>query len=599
MILKQFKESVNLTALMIREDIGQLVVGAKGKVFTLSLDNIAKKTSEVSFQGNVESGSGKIPFDPNQRFASLLDGNALYSAGSINFLGTSVLFQRHGLKPIKTEYSQSWLYNPTMVSLNLVEVNKTSLDGEDDYMFLFFTEVAVEEYRTDTRVSRIARVCKSDLGGKLTLIRKWTSFFKARLDCPFGDAGASTYVQDVFLTQNQNNWKDSIFYATFTSSSELSKKSAVCAYKLSHIKEVFSGRFLIESPTGGWIRNTAEEPSPYRGSCINDEMRAQGVSTSLDLPDKTLLFVQKHPLMEGVVKPINGKPLLVTTGKLFTTIVIDQVTSLDGRQHPIMLIGTDSGWLQKAVRFDGEDSRIIEELQLFQTPQPVNFLQLSTKTGQLYSCSNKVAVQINLRDCSRYTSCDDCLLARDPYCGWDQIGGQCASVVGTSKGSMIQSLTDGDITMCPTPVLKPAIIHLTLGAAQFLPCSPKTNLPVSWRFSNSIDFPGPQHTVLRQGLIIRPSISDAGLYTCETTETVKGKVHQKTVIQYLVQIQHSNTKVMNLKVAVIALAAYSSLLTLLLCSYFVTSLKKANKWNNDFSMENRNNQEMSVSYQDQ
>lgn len=46
---------------------------------------------------------------------------------------------------------------------------------------------------------------------------------------------------------------------------------------------------------------------------------------------------------------------------------------------------SDSGWLQKAVRFDGEEGRIIEELQLFQTPQPVNFLQLSTKTVKLKS----------------------------------------------------------------------------------------------------------------------------------------------------------------------------------------------------------------------
>lgn len=40
----------------------------------------------------------------------------------------------------------------------------------------------------------------------------------------------------------------------------------------------------------------------------------------------------------------------------------------------------DSGWLQKAVKFEGEDGRIIEELQLFKESQPVDFLQLSSKT---------------------------------------------------------------------------------------------------------------------------------------------------------------------------------------------------------------------------
>lgn len=49
MNLKQFKESGfgSMSSLMIRDDIGQLVVGARGKVLTLNLDDIANKTSEV------------------------------------------------------------------------------------------------------------------------------------------------------------------------------------------------------------------------------------------------------------------------------------------------------------------------------------------------------------------------------------------------------------------------------------------------------------------------------------------------------------------------------------------------------------------------
>lgn len=62
--------------------------------------------------------------------------------------------------------------------------------------------------------------------------------------------------------------------------------------------------------------------------------------TSLDLSDKTLLFVKNHPLMEGVVTPIAGKPLLVRTGTRFSKIVVDRVTALDGRQRQVMLIGT-------------------------------------------------------------------------------------------------------------------------------------------------------------------------------------------------------------------------------------------------------------------
>lgn len=111
---------------------------------------------------------------------------------------------------------------------------------------------------------------------------------------------------------------------------------------------------------------------------------------------------------------------------------------------------------------------------------------------------------------------------------------------------------------------KPAIVHLTIGIAQFLPCSPETNLLISWRLSDSILPPGPRHTVLSQGLIIRPFYSDAGVYTCETVETVNSKVHRKTVVQYLVQVQDTNAIVRNLRAAVVTLAAFAGFLIFLI-----------------------------------
>uniref|UniRef100_A0A3Q0S5L0 Sema domain-containing protein n=1 Tax=Amphilophus citrinellus TaxID=61819 RepID=A0A3Q0S5L0_AMPCI len=611
--LKQFREPGfdSLSSLMVRDDIGQLVLGTRGKVLALSLDDITKQTSEVrAFSADkdlcqmkgksveecdnfirilhtVEDGKmlvcGTNAFNPmcdylvsNSNSLQVTErvkickvnkcikfrlfplhskGDTLYSAASTNFLGTEMVFQRHGLNPVKTEIKRSWLNDPTMISLSLVQASKNSSKGEDDNVFLFFHENAVEELHGNILVSRIARVCKSDLGGKRTLQQKWTSFLKARLDCPFGDVGSSSLVQDVFLLPDKNDWRDSVFYATFISNSQ----SAVCAYKLSDISQVFSGRFLTEMDTGNWDIYTGEEPSPHPGSCIDDEMRVSGVMSSLNLSDTTLLFMKNHPLMEGVVTPITGKPLLFQPLTQFSKIVVDQVTSLDGQQHQIMLIGTDSGWLQKAVKFEGEDGRVIEELQLFRDAQPVDFLQLSSKTGHLYSGTSNAAVQIDVRDC-RYTSCDDCLLARDPYCGWDQSRHQCASICSSSR---IQSLSDGDIRMCLPSECKCNIhekYRLTKIDPQLLSCSPETNLPISWRFSDNVLYPGPRYIIVSQGLIIRPSYSDAGLYSCETVEAVKGRVHRKTIVQYLVQVQDTHAIIRNLKVALITVAVVAGLL---------------------------------------
>lgn len=662
--LKQFKESGfdSLSSLMVREDIGQLVLGARGKVLTLSLDDISKQTSEnkwavssadkdlcqmkgksaeecdnfirtlhtmedskmlvcgtnafnpvcdymtltngtLSLERKTQTGRGKIPFDPYQRFATFMDGDTLYSAASTNFLGTESVFQRFGLNPVKTELKRSWLNDPTMISIILIEASKNSSKGEDGNVFLFFYENAVEELHGSIPVSRIARVCKSDLGGKRTLQQKWTSFLKARLNCPFGDVGSPSLVQDVFLLSDENDWRNSVFYATFISNSEPScdcSHSAVCAYKLSDISQVFSGRFLTELDTGNWDIYTGEEPSPYPGSCIDDEMRASGLTSSLSLSDTTLLFVKNHPLMEGVVTPMTGKPLLFKPMTHFSNIVVDQVTSLDGQQHLIMFIGTDTGWLQKAVKFEGEGGRIIEELQLFKEPQPVDFLQLSSKTGHLYSGTSNAVVQINVRDCSRYTSCDDCLLARDPYCGWDQIRSQCASVFGASNSSMIQSLSNGDITMCPPSESKkkPVTVYFNVNISQLLPCSPDTNLPIIWYFSHNVLHFGPQFTVLSLGLIIRPSYSDAGLYRCETVEAVKGRVHRKTIAQYLVKVHDTDAIMTNLSAAVCIMAAVVSLVSFSKVVFMVIGYLKSKKGNTRRGNENCNNQMRPFNYKE-
>lgn len=91
---------------------------------------------------------------------------------------------------------------------------------------------------------------------------------------------------------------------------------------------------------------------------------------------------------------------------------------------------------------------IIEEVQLFGEPQPVETLVVSRKQVRgwkwgwgarrgcplrgatlrawpfspqrsLYVGAASGVLQVPLASCARYTSCYDCILARDPYCAWD------------------------------------------------------------------------------------------------------------------------------------------------------------------------------------
>ncbi|KAM4724114.1 LOW QUALITY PROTEIN: semaphorin-4E-like [Anableps anableps] len=531
-----------LSSLMVRDDIGQLFIGARGKVIVLSLDDITKKTGET--QWTVSSSEkalcetkGKSSEDCENyiRVLHTLDDGSILVCGTnafnpacthLMFKGGNIIMETtfedgKGKVPFDPNVGfASLMKDPNMISMNIAELYRLSENKEDDNVFLFFTEKAVEE-RSHVRLSRIARVCKSDLGGLRTLQKKWTSFLKAHLECPFGDAGSQSLVKDVFFLQDEDNVMESIFYATFTTNPEPSStcsQSAICAYKLSDIRKVFMGNFLTESNYESWVTYSGKLHFPYPVSSLTD-----------------LLFLRDHPLMEGVVRPITGRPLLVQSAAQFSRIVVDKVTSLDGQQHNIIFIGNSSGWLQKGVWSDDDGVRIIEELQLFQDSQPILFLQLSSK-GQLYSGARTAAVQLSVRDCSRYASCDDCLIARDPYCG-----------CGPSQRPRRSKLTT---------------VHLTLDVAQFLPCSPDTNLPVSWSFSDNLLQPGP-HILLSQGLIVT-SINDTGLYTCETVEEVRGREHRKAVIRYLVKVYHLDRRNKIREIAISSLVALCVLALMIL-----------------------------------
>lgn len=74
--------------------------------------------------------------------------------------------------------------------------------------------------------------------------------------------------------------------------------------------------------------------------CINNWHRHHGYTSSLELPDNTLNFIKKHPLLEEQVKPLRGRPLLVKKDTNFTHLVADRVPGLDGASYTVLFIGT-------------------------------------------------------------------------------------------------------------------------------------------------------------------------------------------------------------------------------------------------------------------
>ncbi|KAK2907034.1 hypothetical protein Q8A67_006019 [Cirrhinus molitorella] len=592
----------NYSTMLIREDLGLLVLGAREAVYALDINNISIAKSKVlwkvteekqkectskgkhpdidcrnyvrmlhqmndgvmyacgtnafsptcdfitygdgqlKLEGKQEDGRGKCPFDPFQRSSSIMVDQDLYSATSLNFLGSEPVILRTSSSTLRTVFKSSWLNEPNFVYMDMVPESEDSPEGDDDKVYMFFSENAVEyDFYNKLVVSRVARVCKGDMGGQRTLQRKWTSFLKARLDCSVPEPSLPYIIQDVFHVRHKK-WRKSVFYAVFTSqASSTDRSSAVCAYTVTDISEVFSrGKFktevTVEMSDVKWVMYNGELPVPRPGACINNAARSSGIMRSLDLPDKTLQFIRDRPLMDDAVRPITGKPLLLKKGPLLTRLIVDQVTASDGQSYPVMFVGTENGYVQKAVNYDGE-IHIIEEVKLFENAEPIDVLRLHQ--NRLYAGSASGVVQMPVSNCSRYSSCLDCVLARDPYCAWESPAQRCSRVATSpenAESNLIQSLKNGDATRCPTTApVEPKIRTLILGNNIRLLCHPDSNLAqVNWNFAGKpLLYSNRKYTIYNDAILIyNASIADAGLYTCTSVEWAKGRDYIQTLAIY-------------------------------------------------------------------
>lgn len=75
--------------------------------------------------------------------------------------------------------------------------------------------------------------------------------------------------------------------------------------------------------------------------CITNSDRESGYNSSLQLPDATLNFAKKHPLMEDKAL---ARPLLLTKGVNFTRLAVDRVSALDQRAYNMLFIGTGTSY---------------------------------------------------------------------------------------------------------------------------------------------------------------------------------------------------------------------------------------------------------------
>ncbi|XP_027707520.1 semaphorin-4B isoform X2 [Vombatus ursinus] len=452
----------NYTALLLSKDGKTLFVGAREALFALSSSssflpgghyqkllwsadpekkrqcvfkgkdsqNIQNFSLERDGAGNVllEDGKGRCPFDPEYKSTAIMVDGKLYAGTVSNFQGNEpTISQSQGNRlTLKTENSLNWLQDPAFVSSAYIPESLDNPRGDDDKIYFFFSETGKEfDFFENTIVSRIARVCKGDLGGERVLQRRWTSFLKAQLLCSRpSDGFPFNVLQDVFvLSPSPKDWQDSLFYGVFTSQwhQGAAGGSAICVFTMRDVESTFNGLYKeVNRETQQWY-TVMDSPTPRPGACITNSAREKRINSSLQLPDRVLNFLKDHFLMD---RQVRSNPLLLQTRARYQRLSVHRVHGLH-HTYDVLFLGTSDGRLHKTVSAR-QRVHIIEEIRLFPPDHPVQNLLLDPHRGLLYASSYSAVVQVSVANCSLYPSCGECILSRDPYCAWS--GTSCRDV---------------------------------------------------------------------------------------------------------------------------------------------------------------------------
>ncbi|KAJ0069631.1 hypothetical protein NL108_011567, partial [Boleophthalmus pectinirostris] len=285
---------------------------------------------------------------------------------------------------------------PTFIGSSWV---KRENDPDNEKIYVFFREKNSDTNpEAEQWISRVARVCKVDEGGSKRFFQNmWTSFIKARLVCGFPEESLYfSRLQDIYV-QHEDDWNRTRVYAIFTSSWN---STAVCIYTIGMIEEVFENSTFKGS-------NKAI-PTPRPGHCVKN---------SKNLPLATVNMIKDHPEMSDWVHSVHYKAPFYVSSYNYTKITVDQVRGADDSVYNVLLLATGTFWKIHKVLEAGPKPVVVSETRLPNTSTVLSMKLDSAKKKLVVGLPSSI-VTVDLQWCEYGSSCEDCVLAQDPYCAW-------------------------------------------------------------------------------------------------------------------------------------------------------------------------------------
>ncbi|XP_017336826.1 semaphorin-7A [Ictalurus punctatus] len=430
--------------------------------------------TDMPDNGQTISASDISPTITSQHSVSLSADGSLYSALSATEKQLGSIRRTYSSnKLLKTE--NKWLLNPQFAGASVIPATQKY----NEEIYIFFSEInKTADLDEEPYRARIGRICMNDEGGTKTVLPdSWTTFLKARVMCGTGSTPQQyNNIRRAFVLASPH--RTGVMYGLFSNAWDT---TVVCAYSIEDIDQVFA-----KSKLKGYN-------SPVTGN--RHGMCAPKNHTTAQNP-KMLGVIRDHPEIEDIIQPVGEVPLDLPTEDHFTHIVADTVLAVNEEHYSVIYLGTEQGKILKVLHTI-EEAFIISQYSLFHNEGPIINMAIDSQRGHLYIGTAMEVQRLLLADCSRYgDSCRECILSRDPYCGWDMAKKRCLAIpanYNVTTGGILQSLDQSNASVCgDTAALKirstiPKEVQMHKDGPVLLPCPVHSyHATYSWEKDNCI-----------------------------------------------------------------------------------------------------------------
>lgn len=372
------------------------------------------------------SGIAKCPYSPHSNHTSIiLDNGDYYYGGPTDFSSSESLLSKtiEAHHTVKTrQYNPLWLNQPQFVGS--FETN--------DFVYFVLREAAVEYMNCGKIIySRIARVCKNDIGAHNLYGDIWTTFIKARLNCSISGDYPFYFneIQSISYEAEEN-----LMYAVFTTPDNGIGGSAVCAFNLTAINNAFNGPFKYQE---------GMEAAWHASSTSHREHLECKPTTSRHLIETT-----KFQLMDSAVQPLTKDPIHIAEKERYTHITTDVLSTKLHKNVHVLYVATLEGLVKKITILPRTlEACIVEVWETSANARsPVRNMRFVKQTNSVYFTTDEKMFRIPVDQCKRHISKNSCLNAMDPYCGWNERDETCSS---PPDGNPLDKYWEQSVVSCP------------------------------------------------------------------------------------------------------------------------------------------------------